>query len=73
MVRRQHLINHALQHLQHPNDHAITDYDVSICDCLAASQTKKETQAHADCSPRSQLKDCAAAAPMQKKENQGLS
>jgi hypothetical protein len=71
MVRRQHLINHALQHLQHPNNHAITDYDVSIYDCPAVSQTKKETQAHADCSPRSQLKDCAAAAPMQKRKIKG--
>lgn len=31
---------------QHPNNHAITYYDVSICDCLAGSQIGKETQAH---------------------------
>jgi hypothetical protein len=37
----------------------------------AVSQTKKETQAHADCSPRSQLKDCAAAASMQKRKIKG--
>ncbi len=59
----------------HPNNHAITDYDVSICDCLAVSQTKKETQAHdvhADHSPRSQLKIAQLLLPCRKGKSKAV-
>jgi hypothetical protein len=59
----------------HPNNHAITDYDVSICDCLAVPQTKKETQAHdvhADHSPRSQLKIAQLLLPCRKGKSKAV-